>query len=110
MMGIVFAPWVKATAKWALVALVVGLLGWVLMWGVGELLKPCPNCQGRPMTCAACAGSGKCTVTKTCPNCNGSGRSWGKCSGCNGNRTISYEVTCEACKGYKTIECPKCHK
>jgi len=110
MMEVVFASWVKTTVKWVLVALVLGVLGWASVWVVGELLKPCPVCQGKPMLCAACEGRGKSRVTKTCPKCNGSGRSWGKCSGCNGNRTISYEVTCEVCKGYKTIECPKCHK
>lgn len=114
MMDIVFASWVKTMVKWVLVALVLGVLGWALMWGVGEWQKPCPDCQGMPVPCAACKGSGICRVTKTCPNCKGSGEGRflgiGKCPGCNGNRTISYEVTCEECKGYKTIECPKCHK
>lgn len=112
MMDIVLASWIETMVKWVLVALALGVLGWALMWGVGEWQKPCPDCLGTPVRCEACGGSGNRVVTETCPKCKGSGegRIYGKCSECNGNRTISYEVTCEECKGYKTIECPKCHK
>lgn len=112
MMDIVFASWVKTTLKWVLVALVLGFLGWALMWGIRELMKPCPVCQGKPTRCSSCCGQGVSPVTTVCPKCKGTGeaRFYGKCSQCNGAKTYSYTVTCQVCNGHKTAKCPKCNK
>lgn len=111
-MDIVIADSVKSVVKWTIGVVLTAFVLFFLIWGVREARKPCPVCNGAPVTCPDCGGTRVRSVSKECPKCKGTGkgRVFGNCSACNGYRLIFYSVTCGRCNGAGTIKCQRCHK